>query len=159
RMYPGGPGRGIFGTRSAYNRLCPGCGRRLARWRSTPRNLRIAYLEENSPMRRSISHIFLGVLAAPLMLLSSKAFAAGEACNNFQAVAEGRCKVEVEGGCEADCTPLNFTAACDGQCSASASVDCTGGCEVDCEASCDVNPGGFDCEGSCTAGCETDCST
>src|SRR5262245_50832300 len=103
-------------------------------------------------MRRSISHIFVGVLAAPLMLLSSKAFAGSSDCGNFTALAGGgSCEVLVEGGCVAECTPLNFTAACDGKCQVEISGGCTVDCEAGCQAECTGTPGSFSCEGSCEA--------
>lgn len=111
-------------------------------------------------MRRSISRLFIGLFAASTMLASSAAMAApsAAACDNIQLAATGQCDFEVSGGCEALCTPLSFTAACDGQCSASASLDCSGSCGVDCEAQCMVDPGGFDCTGSCEADCEARCT-
>ncbi|APR83619.1 Keratin associated protein 18-4 [Minicystis rosea] len=108
---------------------------------------------------RSISRLVVGLFAAPLMLVSSAAMAApsAAACDNIELAANGSCDYEVSGGCEADCTPLNFVAACDGKCSASAEIDCTGGCQASCEADCTVDPGGFDCEGSCSATCKASC--
>ena len=112
-------------------------------------------------MRRSISRLLIGLFAAPLTLVSSAAMAApnAAACDNIELAANGNCAYEVSGGCEADCTPINFVAACDGQCTANASIECTGGCTASCETECNVNPGSFDCEGSCTASCEASCDT
>lgn len=110
-------------------------------------------------MRRFISHLFLGVLAAPLLLISSPASAGPSACGNFTAVAEGQCEALFEGGCVAECTPLNFTAACDGQCTISADVECSGGCSVDCEAECTASGGSIDCAGYCEADCSAQCDT
>lgn len=111
-------------------------------------------------MRRSLSRLILGLFAAPVMLASSAALAApgAEACNNVQLVATGQCDFEVSGGCEADCTPLNLVAACDGKCDVSADVSCSAGCVADCKGGCDVNPGSFDCNASCTTSCEAGCS-
>jgi hypothetical protein len=104
--------------------------------------------------------LFFGLFAAPLMLASSAALAApgADACNNIELVATGQCDFEVSGGCTADCTPINFVAACDGKCTASADVTCTGGCEASCMEDCQVNPGSFDCTGSCTTSCEAGCT-
>jgi hypothetical protein len=93
------------------------------------------------------------------MLVSSVALA-DDPCGGFEALASGSCEYEVSGGCVADCTPLNFVAACDGQCNVEAGVDCTGGCQAQCEAEC--TPGSIDCEASCSsscyAGCDTECT-
>lgn len=109
-------------------------------------------------MQRFSSRLLIGLVAAPLMLVSSAAWAGLGACGNFEAVASGSCDFEVSGGCEAQCVPLNFVAACDGQCNASATADCTGGCEASCEADCDANPGSFECEGECSSTCQASCS-
>jgi hypothetical protein len=89
------------------------------------------------------------------MLASSAALA--DPCGGFEALASGKCEYEVSGGCTADCTPLNFVAACDGQCTAGASVDCTGTCGASCETECMVDPGKFDCEGTCSSSCRSSC--
>ncbi len=88
------------------------------------------------------------------------------ACGCIDVSAEGQCKVEVEGGCTAKCTPFSFEAACEakfdaskcsGQCTGTAEASCTGSCQSDCEAKCNVKPAEFDCQGSCKASCEGDC--
>jgi hypothetical protein len=110
-------------------------------------------------MQRFSSHLLIALLAAPLALVSSTAFAAGsDACGNIALVANGNCKVEVSGGCTGDCQPIAFVAACDGQCTLSADASCTGGCEASCETKCNVDPPSFDCSGECTASCEASCS-
>ncbi|MFT3773547.1 MAG: hypothetical protein QM820_49865 [Minicystis sp.] len=111
-------------------------------------------------MRRSISRLLIGLFAAPLTLVSSAALAAPgpEACNNIDLAANGQCDFEVAGGCQADCTPLNFVAACDGQCDVAVDASCTGGCEATCETECNANPGTFDCDANCTATCEASCA-
>lgn len=110
-------------------------------------------------MRRSMSRFILGLFAAPVMFSTSAALAApgADACNNVQLVANGKCDFEVTGGCEADCTPLNFVAACDGKCDVDADVTCSASCETDCMAGCTVDTGSFDCEGSCTSDCDARC--
>lgn len=110
-------------------------------------------------MRRSISRFLVGLFAAPLMLVSSAALATPSAasCKNAQLIANGMCNFEVSGGCTAMCTPLNFVAACDGECTAAPEVTCTGGCEASCMGSC--TPGSIDCEGSCTTSCNASCMT
>jgi hypothetical protein len=74
-------------------------------------------------------------------------------CGGIELSAIGECHFEVEGGCKANCEPLNFTAACDGQCNVSINASCSSSCEGSCQAECDVDPGSFDC----TASCESDC--
>src|SRR5262245_49028948 len=66
------------------------------------------------------------------------------------------CRVEVKGGCEAQCTPLQFEAACTGGCTATADITCTGDCEVQCNAQC--NPAKLDCNAGCDAECESRCA-
>ena len=108
---------------------------------------------------RSISRLVVGLIAAPMMLVSSAAMAApsAAACDNIELAANGSCEYEVSGGCTADCTAPNFVAACDGKCTASAEIGCTGGCQASCEADCAVDPGKFECEGSCEASCKASC--
>lgn len=100
------------------------------------------------------------------VLLSGTARAGIESCGNIDVEAEAECEVVAEGGCTAQCEPINFTAAC----SAELYADCSGDCELElpecevqcrgtCEAECnDLEPGEFDCEGSCKGSCEADCS-
>jgi MYXO-CTERM domain-containing protein len=111
-------------------------------------------------MRRSPSWLFLGALAAPLLLLTSSARAEGP-CGAFELSAQGTlsCELVTTGGCDAECTPPNFKFACDGQCNVSIDAGCTASCEADCSAECTVDPGSFECEGSCTATCEAGCET
>ena len=109
-------------------------------------------------MRRSISRFLFGLFAAPLLLVPASAWA-GDACGKFDFSNGLSCGIEVSGGCQADCTPVNFVAACDAQCTGSAEVSCTGGCETDCEAKCTVDPGTFECQASCEADCGTRCDT
>jgi hypothetical protein len=91
------------------------------------------------------------------MLVSSAALAGGDPCGNLGALASGDCVYEVSGGCEADCTPINFVAACDGQCTAGVDVSCSGGCEMECQGGCD--PGHIDCVASCHTSCYAGCDS
>lgn len=104
-------------------------------------------------MRKPLALIALALSFAAPLFLAAPAEAAPDpaACGNINVSASSKCEVQVSGGCEAQCTPI----ACEGQCSASASVECTGTCEVDCNASCD--PGSLDCEGSCNLDCSANC--
>ena len=112
-------------------------------------------------MRRSIAPFLVTLFAAPLLLVSSAALAGPSAasCKNAELIAGGSCTLEVSGGCETDCTPLKFVAACDGQCTVSASADCTGSCTASCETECTANPPSFDCATSCTTSCDAGCMT
>lgn len=77
-------------------------------------------------------------------------------CGKFDFSQGISCKIEVEGGCDAQCTPLNFELACQGGCTADVNVSCTGDCEVECNAKCD--PGTIDCTAGCDAECESRCN-
>lgn len=114
-------------------------------------------------MRQSIALLLTSSLTAiAVQLISPSASASIEACGNIDVSAEAECELLVEGGCVAECTPVNFQASCsaelyvgcEGQCSGSASVDCRASCDADCQAQCTVKPGEFDC----SAGCEVNCS-
>jgi modification target Cys-rich repeat protein len=103
---------------------------------------------------------------AALLFAPSTAYAGIDACGNINVRAEAKCKVEAQ-GCEVQCTPVKFEAACAGKleaqcsggtCKATASVECTGSCQGTCEGQCKANPGSFDCQGSCEGSCSADCS-
>ena len=64
-------------------------------------------------------------LAVPL-LTASPAQAGLEACGNINVEASAQCKVEVEGGCVAKCTPVSFYASC----SAKGYASCEGKCDL-----------------------------
>lgn len=72
-------------------------------------------------------------------------------CGNFDFSAGLSCKVEVSGGCTAQCTPFKFEVACTGKCNATADTKCTNDCGTQCVAQCD--PKLLDCY----AGCHTEC--
>ena len=98
----------------------------------------------------------LSLLALPgLMLASSTAFAftTPAECGkfNFDENALG-CEVKVEGGCTAECTPLNFVAGCKGGCTVSATTMCTGSCGATCLAQC--NPVALNCMNGCHEECD-----
>ncbi len=112
-------------------------------------------------MRWPMPRFFLGLVAAPLLLVSSSAFASGSPCAtacNF--VAEpSQCSLELEGGCQAQCTPLSLVAECDGNCNAMVDVSCQASCEGDCMTKCSVDPGSFSCSGQCDSDCEASCTS
>lgn len=114
------------------------------------------------------------LLATPMLLLAHGtgctsdaegqcAFAGEESgslssCGNIEVSASAECAVEVEGGCTAECEPINFVGECSGRCEGSFSAQCTGSCSADCSAECEVDPPSFSCQGSCEAQCGADCS-
>lgn len=98
--------------------------------------------------------ILASVPAALVSLVPATSFAEDNPCGGIEFTSISECHFELSGGCEAECTPLNLVASCDGQCDASISADCTASCEADCSASCEVDPGSFDCSGGCEADCQ-----
>ena len=73
-------------------------------------------------------------------------------CGNFNFAAGATCKIEVSGGCTADCSPLSFEAACTGMCNASSNTTCVDDCGTTCIAMCD--PAALDCFVGCHAECD-----
>ncbi|TKD12845.1 hypothetical protein [Polyangium fumosum] len=100
--------------------------------------------------------LVLSVLAFPALLLASSqalAITTPPECGKFDFNKNGLgCEIRVEGGCEADCTSLRFTAGCEGGCTASASTSCTNNCGESCIAECD--PSKLDCIQGCHDECE-----
>jgi MYXO-CTERM domain-containing protein len=107
-------------------------------------------------MTRFASPIAAACLAA-VAFAPSTAFATAaagpEACGNIRLETIGECHFEFDGGCEAQCEPLSFVAACDGQCNASIDTSCDLDCNAACVAECEVDPGAFECSASCEADC------
>lgn len=102
------------------------------------------------------SRLFAAILAAvPVTLAAQSAFAA-DPCGNFNLDYISKngisCKIEVEGGCTAQCTPLSFEAGCTGQCTGTATTDCTASCGTQCVAQCD--PAKLDCFTGCHEECD-----
>lgn len=117
-------------------------------------------------MRRSFAQLLaLAFVAAAPVLVPNTASAGLEACGNMDLTSSARCEVLVEGGCEAQCEPVSFTASCaadlsvkcDGGCNAEVDVSCTASCQGTCEAECEVDPGRFDCSASCKLDCNANC--
>ncbi|MGB0678295.1 MAG: hypothetical protein ACPGUV_01370 [Polyangiales bacterium] len=127
-------------------------------------------------MHRSISHrlpctpsltatAFLALLGALFLWPSSTAQAQGSiaACGDIRVEASAQCEVQVQGGCQAQCTPLQCSASlyadCQGSCSLDAQAACSARCDIaGCQAECEVDPGRFDCSAQCSAQCNADCS-
>lgn len=105
----------------------------------------------------------IAAFAAPLF--ATPARAGIEACGNINIEANAKCEAKFGVDCKAQCTPLNFQAACHGKLEASCEGGCTAtlpSCQADCEGSCSgdcqANPGSFNCDADCKATCEGTCS-
>lgn len=119
-------------------------------------------------MIRNTLSMFIGASAlAAVSLFSLDAQAGGlDACGNIFIDAGANCELLFDGGCEAQCQPPAFTAACaaegsimcGGQCNVEADVACTTDCQGACELECEVDPATFDCRASCEGNCSADCS-
>lgn len=82
-------------------------------------------------------------------------------CGNINVEGNAECTVEVEGGCEAMCTPLACSASlyveCSGSCQLSATAECTAACDIEgCLTDC--QGGNFDCSASCQGDCGATCA-
>lgn len=98
-----------------------------------------------------LTSLLVPVLAvAPSFFAASSAFATP--CGKFDFSAGIDCRIEVEGGCKADCTPLKFEAGCTGGCTAASSQTCVNDCGTQCVAQCD--PAHLDCFAGCHAECD-----
>lgn len=124
--------------------------------------------QETHRVQKILSYFIAPLAVAGVMLAAPSASAGNLAdCGNINVEASAKCSVEIEGGCEAQCSPVSFTASCvaecSGECNASANVDCTGSCEASCTGQCEVDPGSFDCnakcETDCSSGCQADCAS
>lgn len=117
-------------------------------------------------MKSVLGFAFAVASFGAVALVPRAAHAGLEACNNIEVSADARCQVLTQGGCTAQCEPVNFDlqcsakleATCNGQCAAQADVSCTGSCQADCLGTCQANPGTLDCSANCKASCEADCS-
>src|SRR4051794_22951892 len=87
--------------------------------------------------------LFVSLLASPAL--------ADDPCGKFDFSQGLSCKIEVEGGCTADCTPLKLEAGCSGGCTVAATTACVDDCGTQCVAMCD--PAHLDC----FAGCHSEC--
>jgi len=74
-------------------------------------------------------------------------------CGKFDFSGGLSCKIEVSGGCKAQCSPINFEAACTGGCTAmTTTTNCTDNCGTTCVQMC--NPQLLDCFVGCHAECD-----
>ena len=114
-------------------------------------------------MQRTIPQLIASLLAAPVLFVAATASAAPDAsaCGNFDLSSTVSCEVKVSGGCVTECEPVNFTAACDGECTVDVDTTCTQTCGEACITECTLNPGSFECSAGCSAdcsaGCDADC--
>ena len=93
------------------------------------------------------------LLLLPVLSFAPAALAQGaNPCGNFDFSAGIDCRIEVEGGCTAQCTPLHLEAGCEGQCTATAEVACVDDCGAACVAMCD--PSLLDCYAGCREECD-----
>ncbi len=90
----------------------------------------------------------LGLLVATLMPLS--AHAAENPCGNVE-YQPFECHLELGAYCRADCEPIAFVAACDGQCNLPPDDACIDSCESTCLSDCEGAP--IDCFSHCTDDC------
>jgi hypothetical protein len=77
---------------------------------------------------------------------------AANPCGRFDFQSGISCQIKVSGGCSADCSPLNFEAACTGGCSGTATTMCVDDCGIQCVAMCD--PAALDCFAGCHGECD-----
>ena len=92
----------------------------------------------------------VAVAFLPIALAATSARAENP-CGNFDFSGGISCKIEVEGGCTASCTPIKLEAGCSGGCTGTASTACVDDCGTQCVAQCD--PALLDC----FAGCHEEC--
>jgi hypothetical protein len=105
-------------------------------------------------------------LCLALGVWSGTAHAGLSSCGDIDVEADAECKVEVKGGCTAQCEPpqlelacsAKLQASCSGKCTASAEASCSASCDVDCKAKCAVDPGSFECSASCKADIDAHCA-
>ncbi len=115
-----------------------------------------------------VTHLLLTASALSVSLLvaeNASAKTVQEACGAFDFSGHAECKVELTGGCDVACTPVNFQVqcaadlyeTCSGECKVSANVDCTASCQTTCEVDCKANAN-FNCSANCTGQCGGTCS-
>jgi MYXO-CTERM domain-containing protein len=99
------------------------------------------------------SFVGAAALAGALAVTSEASAAPIAECGGIDFANVTECHFEFDGGCQAQCEPLSFVAACDGQCNldidGGCNVECTGGCQAECEASAN-----FDCSATCQSDCD-----
>ena len=113
-------------------------------------------------------HLWVGLFCSLAALgRSAPALAGIEECGNINVDADATCTVEVEGGCEGQCTPVTVQAACAGElelgcrgrCDVDAELSCTATCNIaSCVAECDIDPPEFDCTAECNVQAEAECA-
>jgi len=104
---------------------------------------------------RPITALVAPALALAFTLASPRAHAndgGANPCGNFDFSAGINCKIEVSGGCTADCSLLKEELACAGGCSVTADTMCVNNCGTQCVAMCD--PAHLDCFTGCHGECD-----
>jgi hypothetical protein len=93
-------------------------------------------------------------LASIAVARTARADDGGNPCGVFDFSRGIDCKVEVSGGCTADCTPISLEVGCTGGCTAQVPPDstCTTYCDSNCSGTCD--PNAIDCMAGCHGECD-----
>lgn len=116
-------------------------------------------------MRFLSTFVSAGTLGAVLLAGSAARATSLDACGNIDVSANASCKVMTQGGCTAQCTPVNVDIACNGKlevscqggCTAMVDASCTTQCSGTCSGQCNADPGKFDCGAQCKTQCSGDC--
>jgi hypothetical protein len=104
---------------------------------------------------------------AAMGLMASPAHAGIDACGDIHVESSAMCEFEAEAECQGHCEEPQVDLACrgqlsiecEGECTAEFDASCTAECNIGaCEASCDVDPGKFDCSAQCSANAEGNCN-
>ena len=121
--------------------------------------MNLTFLNFRTFRRNAPSGMKLGLVAISLGLAvtatsTARADDAGNPCGAFDFSQGIDCKVEVSGGCTADCTPLKLEVGCKGGCTTEVPPDstCTTYCDSSCSSTC--NPSAIDCEAGCHGECD-----
>jgi hypothetical protein len=108
----------------------------------------------NAPSWGTLALATVFSIAATTATRSARADDGGNPCGAFDFSQGIDCKVEVSGGCTADCTPLNLEVGCKGGCTEQVPPDstCTTYCDSNCSSTCD--PSAIDCMAGCHGECD-----
>jgi hypothetical protein len=104
------------------------------------------------PFVRASTAILIAVGVALLLPGIARAQDASTPCGKFDFSSGLSCRIEVSGGCTANCSPLSFEAACTGGCTSMTTTTCVDTCGTTCVAMC--NPQLLDCFAGCHAECD-----
>lgn len=114
-------------------------------------------------MNRLFLNVSLGALALAAPLLAASNAFASATCTTSKGVVTitdtTSCHFETAGGCSSKCTPVSFTATCDGTCTATADGTCTSTCDTKCNTECTKQPDTFVCRDYCNVDCQAGCTS